>query len=77
MNAKKQFSIKDVRGHIFHLIDTHGDPSWFNVLVLEEHRAPCGTLLSVVNHRDKTFLERRGELQAELGDDGVDVQVGA
>lgn len=71
--GKAQFSIKDDKGYIFHLLDVADEPSWFDVKTVEEHRAPCGTLLSVVNHREKTFSERKDELRKQIGNDGVDV----
>jgi hypothetical protein len=71
--AKAQFSIKDNKGYIFHLLDVASDPSWDDVKTVEEHRAPCGTLLSVVNHREKTFSERKAELRKQIANDGVDV----
>lgn len=73
MTDKRQFSIKDHRGNIFHLLDTSTDPTWYDVQAVEERRAPCGTLQSVVNHRDRSFEERRAQLQVQIGSDGVDL----
>jgi hypothetical protein len=74
MAAKPQFSIKDTsNGHIHCLLDTQKDPAWFDVRTVEEHRNSDGTLFSVVNHRDKSYGQRRDELRIEFGGEGVDV----
>jgi len=73
-DVKRQFSIKSKEGNIYHLMDTKDDRSWYGVLAVEEHRAPCGTLMSVVNHKEKTFDQRRSELRTLLGTEGVDIR---
>lgn len=49
------------------LYDVSADPSWSPVLCVERVIGPLGHLTSVVNHRDKTFEQRRAELETVAG----------
>lgn len=59
---KPCYSTYDENYVTYNLVDVSADPSWSPVLAVESRTGPLGTLTSVINHRDKTFDQRRAEL---------------
>lgn len=64
VHVKATFSFCDAQWCTHKLTDVSADPAWHDVKAVERITGPLGTLRSVVNHRDKTFEQRKAEMTA-------------
>jgi len=48
----KTINSKDYKSGVYTLRDVRHDPSWGDVVAVEDHRRHDGSLIGVINHRD-------------------------